>query len=46
MLETRMNRFRAEMAEEGLDVALITDDDNVYYLTGLCCKNRSLTLWL
>ena len=34
MFETRMNTFRAEMVEKGLDVALITDDDNVYYLTG------------
>ena len=34
MFETRMNTFRAEMGGKGLDVALITDDDNVYYLTG------------
>lgn len=34
MFETRMNTFRAKMGEKGLDVALITDDDNVYYLTG------------
>ncbi|MDB4841171.1 Xaa-Pro peptidase family protein [Planktomarina sp.] len=34
MFETRMNTFRAEMCNKGLDVALITDDDNVYYLTG------------
>ncbi len=34
MFETRMNTFRAEIGEKGLDVALITDDDNVYYLTG------------
>ena len=34
MFETRMNTFRAEMGEKGLDVALIADDDNVYYLTG------------
>ena len=34
MFETCMNTFRAEMGEKGLDVALITDDDNVYYLTG------------
>ncbi|WP_420859683.1 M24 family metallopeptidase [Marivivens marinus] len=30
----RMDRFRARLAEAGTDVALITDDDNVYYLTG------------
>jgi len=30
----RMNRFRARMDAVGIDVALITDDDNVYYLTG------------
>mgnify|MGYP000146467690 FL=1 len=34
MFETCMNTFRAELGETGLDVALITDDDNVYYLTG------------
>ena len=34
MFENRMNIFRAEMSKKGLDVALITDDDNVYYLTG------------
>ena len=34
MFKNRMNTFRAEMGEKGLDVALITDDDNVYYLTG------------
>lgn len=30
----RMNRFRARLDAAGIDVALITDDDNVYYLTG------------
>lgn len=34
MFESRMNVLRAEMAKMGLDVAIITDDDNVYYLTG------------
>lgn len=34
MFETRMTTFRARMTEAGIDVALITDDDNVYYLTG------------
>ena len=34
MFETRMKTFRAEMDKKGFDVALITDDDNVYYLTG------------
>nr|WP_241482563.1 Xaa-Pro peptidase family protein [Leisingera sp. ANG-M7] len=29
-----MSRFQAKLAEAGIDVALITDDDNVYYLTG------------
>jgi len=29
-----MDALRAHMAENGVDVALITDDDNVYYLTG------------
>ena len=30
----RMQTFRGRLAETGIDVALITDDDNVYYLTG------------
>ncbi len=34
MYVQRMNELRRRMAEQGLDVALITDDDNVYYLTG------------
>jgi Xaa-Pro aminopeptidase len=34
MFEPRMNAFRNCLAENGIDVALITDDDNVYYLTG------------
>ena len=34
MFETRMNELRRRMGVVGLDVALITDDDNVYYLTG------------
>lgn len=34
MFEVRMNTLRARMAEKGIDTALITDDDNVYYLTG------------
>jgi len=34
MFESRMNSFRAELDKNGLDVAFVTDDDNVYYLTG------------
>ena len=34
MFEDRMNVLRARLKEAGIDVALITDDDNVYYLTG------------
>ena len=30
----RMDAFRAHLDESDIDVALITDDDNVYYLTG------------
>jgi len=29
-----MQTLRTRMEDEGIDVALITDDDNVYYLTG------------
>ncbi|WP_170411046.1 M24 family metallopeptidase [Ruegeria atlantica] len=34
MFATRMQEFQDHMSEAGIDVALITDDDNVYYLTG------------
>ena len=34
MFETRMNALRHRLANTGIDVALITDDDTVYYLTG------------
>ncbi|NOE28526.1 Xaa-Pro peptidase family protein [Ruegeria sp. HKCCD6157] len=34
MFASRMKNFRTHVQEAGIDVALITDDDNVYYLTG------------
>ncbi len=34
MFETRMQDLRTHMRAAGIDVALITDDDAVYYLTG------------
>ncbi|MCY4037910.1 MAG: Xaa-Pro peptidase family protein [Hyphomicrobiales bacterium] len=34
MFESHMQNFRQRMAEAEVDTALITDDDNVYYLTG------------
>ena len=34
MFEKNMKRFRQRLEKNGIDVALITDDDNVYYLTG------------
>jgi len=34
MFETRMAAFRRRLNAENIDFALITDDDNVYYLTG------------
>lgn len=34
MFESRMTALRSEMGNSGVDVAVITDDDNVYYLTG------------
>ncbi|SLN12953.1 Xaa-Pro dipeptidase [Roseovarius albus] len=34
MFRTRLKRFQSKLADQGIDVALITDDDNVYYLTG------------
>lgn len=32
--QSRMQEFHDRMVAAGIDVALITDDDNVYYLTG------------
>ncbi|WP_294622325.1 Xaa-Pro peptidase family protein [uncultured Roseovarius sp.] len=34
MFEPRVQALRGHMAQQGLDVALITDEDNIYYLTG------------
>ncbi len=34
MFSDRMDSLRARLRAAGIDVALITDDDNVYYLTG------------
>ncbi len=34
MFATRMDRLRDRLAEAEIDVALITDDDSVYYFTG------------
>jgi Xaa-Pro dipeptidase len=34
MFTERLSRFQTRLAAAGIDVALITDDDNVYYLTG------------
>ncbi|QFT91455.1 Creatinase [Roseovarius sp. THAF9] len=34
MFEDRMRDLCARMDKAGIDVALVTDDDNVYYLTG------------
>ncbi len=34
MFAQRLSHFQTRLAQAGIDVALITDDDNVYYLTG------------
>lgn len=34
MFEQHLQQLRAKLAESGIDVALITDDDSVYYYTG------------
>lgn len=34
MFERRMDKLRQRLAEGGVGAAIITDDDNVYYLTG------------
>lgn len=34
MFTERLNRLKSKLVDANIDVALITDDDNVYYLTG------------
>lgn len=34
MFAERLTRLRAHLVDAAIDVALITDDDNIYYLTG------------
>ena len=34
MFEQHLQQLRVKLAESGIDVALITDDDSVYYYTG------------
>jgi len=34
MYSQRLDNLRRRLAEQGVDVAIITDDDSVYYLTG------------
>jgi len=34
LFNTRLKQFQARLAQQEIDVALITDDDNIYYLTG------------
>ena len=34
MFEKRMSEFRSKLNESNIDVAVITDDDSVYYYTG------------
>ena len=34
MFEQRLKTFRQKLAEAKIDVALITDDDSIYYLSG------------
>jgi len=34
MFKSRMQEFRSELIKANINVALITDEDNVYYLTG------------
>lgn len=34
MLIDRITQFQAQLAAANIDVALVTDDDNIYYLTG------------
>ena len=34
MFEERLNTFRQNLAKANIDLALITDNDNIYYLSG------------
>ncbi|MGB0784838.1 MAG: aminopeptidase P family N-terminal domain-containing protein, partial [Alphaproteobacteria bacterium] len=34
MFRERLARFQSELSKASIDVALITDDDNIYYLCG------------
>jgi Xaa-Pro dipeptidase len=34
LFQSRLLSFRNQLEADGIDVALITDDDNIYYLTG------------
>ena len=34
MLEELLNTFRQNLAKANIDLALITDGDNIYYLSG------------
>ena len=34
MYATRMDNFRLRLDEAVLDIALVTDEDNIYYLRG------------
>ena len=34
MYATRMDKFRLRLHEASLNIALVTDEDNIYYLTG------------
>ena len=34
MFKQRLKTFRQKLAEAKIDVALITDDDSIYYLSG------------
>jgi Xaa-Pro aminopeptidase len=34
MFKNRIDTLRSKLKESNIDVALITDDDNVYYYTG------------
>ena len=34
MFEERMQTLRSKLKEANIDIAVITDDDNIYYFTG------------
>ena len=42
MFEERTQKLKARLVEDGLEIALITDDDSVYYFSGFTI----ISIWI